>query len=172
MKTSELPVGAHVAYDRYQQRDHHNFVEAYVITHRPRGNKSSYWGSRTGNGDTVGIAYYDPYPSDKEYPLIHFVWVPPSSIHRTWAEQEAIYERANDARRQREVEKADRAARFAALPAAVQELVPDYYHDRIAERSVSVNISVDTLERLVQRLNATHPATVQAEVEAALALLQ
>ena len=55
MKTSELPVGTHVAYNR-GSRSYPQMVEAFVMAQRPKGTRQNYWGPNH-NTETIGIAY-------------------------------------------------------------------------------------------------------------------
>lgn len=173
MKTADLPIGARVAYDVYQARDRHSFVEAYVIAHRPKGNRSSYWGERTGNNDTVAVMYQREW--DLKDGTIRFEWVRPADIHYLWDEYETILtarnEREATAKAQKLAAQADRTARWNALPAAAREAV-GYRGEYIVERgSMSTTLSLELIEALVAAGRASHPANVQAEVEAALKLL-
>lgn len=180
MKTTELPVGAHVAFDVNQQRDNHTFVEAYVVAHRPRGNKSSYWGSKTGNHDTIGIMYAQRWSQTPEYPQIRFEWVRPQNLHMTWNEYQAVVEQVekrNKAhQKERNAELKDRSKRIAALPVEVTSLFRESQIGSLRDNNyVSVYINIDFLERLVKAAQEAHPAIkndrIASEVEAALALL-
>lgn len=177
MKTSELPIGTHVAYDSNQSRNYHHYTQAFVIAIRPRGNKSSYWG-KNGNHNTIGIAYTQHYWKDADgRPVWQAAWVRPQDIHMPWDEYSAAIKRADEnTKRQQQEQKraqADRTKRFAALPVGVQNLVTDWrVEDLIKRGSVTMNISVDWLEKLVKAAQADTPAAIQAEVDAALALLQ
>lgn len=181
MRTADLPVGAHVAFNSYKSTTSSNFVEAFVVGHRPKGNKSSYWGSRTGNTDTICIATTRPYWKDEDgRPTWRVEWVRPADIHMTWdkhLELEAKYKASSDAQMaKRKAAKADRKARFDALPSGVREMFSDYKRDDLIDReSTMVQLSVDMIERIVAIAQAEVPerkdAKVAAEVKAALALL-
>lgn len=180
MKTSELPVGANVAFDINQMRDSHVFVEAYVIAHRPRGTKSSYWGSKTGNHDTIGIMYTYRWTSTPEYPEIRFEWVRPQSLHMTWAEYQFAMEKVNKnnkaAEKARKAAEKDRSKRIAALPVEVMSLFKDYQVESLQDRDyMHLTMNVEFLENLVKAAQQAHPAIkndrIASEVEAALALL-
>ena len=184
MRSADLPIGAHVAYDRSRSRNYPSFVEAYVFAHRPRGNKSSYWG-RSGNTDTIGLACR--YPWAKSYdgrPVWEFTWARPADIHMRWdeyAETEAANaKRAAEREAAAKVAKRDRRKRLEALPVEflkVLNMEPDGWRrdDIIARDYVNVTMSVDKLEALVAAAQNAVPerkaAKVSSEVEAALRLL-
>lgn len=184
MRTADLPIGAHVCYDRSGSRNYPSYVEAFVFAHRPRGNKSSYWG-RTGNTDTIGLAYRYPWAKTNDgQPVWDFTWARPADIHMTWDEYAGI--EAANAKRKAEREAADKAAkrdrrkRVNALPVEflkVLDMEPDgWRRDDIINRDyVNVTMSVDKLEALVAAAQNAVPerraARVASEVEAALRLL-
>lgn len=178
MRTADLPIGAHVALDTYNGRSYHNFVEAYVIAHRPRGNKSSYWGNN-GNTRTIGVMY-------KQYnnaTYISFDWVMPSQIHMLWSEWTEIEDAAaarkaeHDAKERKA--RANRRKRMSALPADMLKVLEMHvdgykYNDILKYGTANVYITVDKLEAIVKAVLAdARPESVkiQDEIDAALRLL-
>lgn len=179
MKSADLFIGLAVAYDRYESRDRHEFVESYVIAIRPKGNKSSYWDMPNGNNNTVGIAYKQPkWTNIDGQPTWKFSWVRPATIHYDWVTytdiQNAQKVRDDSYAAARKAAKADRIKRIAALPNGILEALgmQDYSkEDLIESGSRTVNITVEKLEAIVKVVQANSPDQIQREVEAALALL-
>jgi hypothetical protein len=176
MRTADLPIGARVALDTYNGRSYHNFVEAYVIGHRPKGNKSSYWGP-SGNTRTVGVMY-----QRWGRPEIHFDWVTPGQIHMTWDEYTEVEQRSAKAKAEREAAdkaaKRDRRKRLSAIPIEISRAagIDDWRRDDLVDRgSISLIVTVDRLEAIVKAAQDAVPerkaAKVAAEVESALQLL-
>lgn len=183
MKSIDLPVGAHVAYDQNESRNYHSFIEAFVMTHRPRGNRSSYWGSKNNNHDTVGIAYSTNWNKDKDgKPIWRSLWVRPQTLHMLWDEHlKAVAldkARSEEYARIREQEKAANKARLDKIPQAVLKAlnIKDYTYDSLVERnSHNMYITIEKIEAVIKAARTTDPATmqyrIQSEVESALALL-
>jgi hypothetical protein len=174
MKTSELAVGTHVAYNR-GSRSYPSFVEAYVITHRPKGNRSSYWGPN-GNTETVGIAYKNRY---SKVPQWDTEWVRPAQLEMLWSEYAETQARIQKRQDEREAANKKRIRNnkklMAGLPAEVKALFSDYQLEAAQDRGATVTLTVDLLVKLVDAAQKAHPkvkaATVEEEVAAALALL-
>lgn len=180
MKTSDLAVGTHVAFDVNKSRDNHTFVEAYVIAHRPRGNKSSYWGSTNGNTDTVGIMYVYRWSQTPDYPQIRFDWVRPQNLHMTWDEHQemvaSVDKRRKEQDKARKAEVKNRRSRIAALPVEVLSLFKPHQIESLRDRDfIHLTINVEFLERFIKVAQDGHPSIkndrIASEVEAALALL-
>lgn len=183
MRSVDLPIGTHVAYDAYNARSYHNFVEAYVIAHRPKGNKHNYWGSNNGNNNTVGVMYQRNYIGI-DSSSIYFAWVRPASIHMLWDEYQET--EAVDAKRKAErdaadsKDRADRTARLAVLPLDVL-MVLDLQaggwrrRDLIDTGSTNISMSLVKLEAIVRAAQEAIPERrerkVASEVESALRLL-
>lgn len=181
MKTVDLPIGSHVARNS-GSRSYPSFQEAYVIAHRPKGNKYSSWGYRTGNGDTVGIAYARTYLKDAQGRQIwEFDWVTPGSIEMTWDDYQATQKRIKD--RENENEKKAKAALKARksqaeqIPSSIRNLFSNYEWERLLERGETntFRFSIERLTAIIEAAQAEVPETkaarIAAEVEAALQLL-
>lgn len=181
MKTVDLPVGLAVCYNRGSS-NYPSYYEAYVIVHRPKGNKYSSWGYRTGNSDTVGIAYAAPYLKTPQGQQVWQVdWVRPATLEMTWADYQAtqkrIKDRDNEIARQRKQALKSRKAQAAAIPPSIRSLFSSFEWDRLVERdqTSTFTFSIERLQRIIEAAQAEVPdvkaARIQAEVESALALL-
>lgn len=183
MKSALIPVGTHVVYDRYESNNYHAFTEAYVFAVRPKGNKSNYWGGKTGNADTIGIAYVQPW-HEKETggPVWSFTWTRPQNIHYLWDDYVAIKERT--AKREAEqrnaaaIAKAEWTAVWAALPQIVRDAVglSEWGEESMLGRGYcNIQLTPAVIKRIadaaVQHSKRNSPESVQAEVDAALRLL-
>lgn len=181
MKTVDLPVGLHVAVNSGSS-NYPSYQEAYVLQHRPKGNKYSSWGYRTGNSDTVGIAYSRPYLKDAEgRPVWQADWVRPAAIEMTWDEYQASIQASKDrdaeiAKKRKQALKA-RKAQAAQIPDSIRKLFSTYEWDRLIERDSTgtFSFSIARLQQIIEAAQAEVPdvkaARIAAEVEAALALL-
>lgn len=181
MKTVDLPVGAHVTYNRGSS-NYPSFYEAYVIVHRPKGTKYSSWGGKNGNNDTIGIAYARTYAKDVNgLQVWDFDWVRPAVIEETWEDYQASQKLIKD----REVESKKKSAaalrarkdQSAQIPLSVKRLFSDYEWDRLIERDFTntFTFSMDRLVKIIEAAQAEVPdvkaARIAAEVNAALQLL-
>lgn len=183
MKSVDIPQGTHVAYDRNESQSYHSFVEAFVFAVRPKGTKpQNYWGGKTGNADTIGVAYRGWGPSH-ETPHWGFKWTRPQNVHFTWADYEAMQKSRKDredaqlasAAKRRKAEK----AAWAALPQTVREAVKlsEWGEDEMLKKGEYANyrISVPKIQAIVdaavKHALRNSPEAVQAEVDAALQLL-
>lgn len=180
MRSSDLPVGAHVAYDRNHSHSYPGYVQAFIIAHRSKGNKTSYWGIPNGNGNTVGIAWHTNYYDKSNTPEWGFTWVRPANIHMTWDEYSVILDiqakRDADRVAKHKADVADRKARWTALPVGVHDLIEDYKVDHLMERGeINTYISLKLIEAIVAAAQAELPERkaerVAAEIEDALQLL-
>lgn len=182
MKSADLPIGTHVCYDRNESQSYHSFVEAFVFAIRPKGNKSNYWGGKTGNADTIGLAYRS-YGDIRETPRWQFGWTRPQNVHFLWADYEAMQKRKKD--RENEQIRSAAARRkaeakiWASLPSTVREAVNlstwaeedmlksgEYAHYRISVPRIQAIV-----DAAVKHALRNSPESVQAEVDAALQLL-
>jgi hypothetical protein len=173
MRTSELPVGTHVAYNR-GSKNYPNYVEAYVMAHRPKGTRYNYWGNN-GNTETVGIAYKLPYRES----VWQADWVRPAELEMLWDEYAETQARIKA--RQDEREKAEKARRarnrkqLAALPEGVKALFSEHQLEYAVDRGATITLTVDLLVKLVDEAQKAHPkvkaAKVEEEVAEALRLL-
>lgn len=176
MRTAELAIGTHVAYNR-GSRSYPNFTEAYVFAHRPKGNRYTYYGTNH-NTETVAIAYQLPWQVKSG--AWEFDWVRPGQLEMPWAEyaetQAAIAKRKAERDLAFKKSKANNRKRMAAIPADVKALFSDYQlENAITNNRPTVTLTVELLEKLVEAAQKAHPkvkaATVEEEVAAALALL-
>lgn len=180
MKTSDLPVGSHVAFN-YGSTSYESIKEAFVIATRARGTKSNYWGGKTGNSDTIGLAVRRPQWSENGSGIAQweFAWTRPAQIVRLWSEHSDI--KAKIAAREAEMHATheaaviDRENRWNSLPASVQALIPDWKVEDIINRNrASMDVSVEWIEKVIAAVlsDARTPAQkIADEVSSALALL-
>lgn len=181
MKTVDLPVGTHVSYNR-GSTSYEDICEAFVIAHRPKGTKYSSWGGRTGNSDTIGVAYARTYFKTTDGRQIwEFTWVRPASIVEPWADyqlnQKMIKDHQNAIAIQRKQALKNRKDVAAEIPLTVRSLFSDFEWDRLVERdqTSTFTFSISRLQRIIEAAQSEVPdvkaARIQAEVESALALL-
>lgn len=182
MKSIDLPIGSHVAYDQNQARDHHMFVEAFVMAGRSKGKTYSYWG-KNNNHDTIGIAYTTSWSKDADgNPVWLAAWVRPATIHMLWEVHQGIVEKSKREavirdQRQRE-ERENRSIRLEAIPKEVLKAlnIADCNYEALRLRNyTNVYISIGNIEAVIQASRRTDPETmskrIQVEIESALALL-
>lgn len=174
MRTAELPVGTHVAYNR-GSKNYPQMVEAFVMAHRPKGTRYNYWGNN-GNTETVGIAYKHPYSADRW----DADWVRPGQIEMLWSEyaetQAAIAKRKAERDAAAKKLVADNRKRMAAIPAEVKALFTEHTLEYVVKNNrPNITLTVDLLEKLVAAAQNAHPkvkaATMEEEIAAALNLL-
>lgn len=181
MRTVDLPVGSHVTYNRGSS-NYPSIYEAYVITHRPRGNKYSSWGGKTGNSDTIGIAYARTYLKDESGRQVwEFEWVRPAVLEEPWEDyelnQKLIKDRDVEINRQRKAALKARKNLSAQIPLSIKRLFSDYEWERLIEREFTntFSFSLERLQRIIEAAQAEVPdvkaARIAAEVNAALQLL-
>lgn len=175
MRTAELPVGTHVAYNR-GSKSYPSFVEAYVLVHRPKGTRHNYWGPNH-NTETVGIFYKPRWAKDNGQ--WDTEWVRPAQLEMLWSEYAETQARIQKRQDEREAENNKRIKNnrklMAGLPAEVKALFSEYQLEYAVDRGATITLTVDLLVKLVDAAQKAHPkvkaATVEEEVAAALALL-
>ena|ERR1700745_223420 len=184
MKSKDLPIGAHVVYDTYESTvGPHNFAEAFVFDTRPKGTKQSFWGSRTGNNDTIAIAYTDSWwkkvHGESRW---HFKWVRPATIHYAWDEYQEIQNRTREyeaiqaqARRDLESQRADILDSIPESVLKAFEIGDWKKRELIKGNRVYVDISLELVQNVVHAARLTDPETmtvrIQTEIDSALKLL-
>lgn len=182
MKTIDIPIGSHVAYDQNEAHNYHSFVEAYVMAHRPKGDKQAYWG-KNNNYNTVGIAYTSYWNKDIDgRPVWRFSWVRPGTIHMFWEEHQKIVDNseamAAERRRLHNEKKIENTARLSAIPDVILKafnLKDSQRRDLINNSWQNVSLTLDMIEAVIKVARETDPETmpirIQAEIESALTLL-
>lgn len=183
MKSSEIPVGTHVVYDRNEMAgSYHSFTEAYVFDIRPKGTKpADYWGGKNRNHDTIGIAYRG-YGREGEPARWEFTWTRPQNIHFLWDDyQESLNlaaVRESDARKAEEKRQKEDEATWAAFPESVRKALSlsSWAEEQLLTHGYrSFQLTVPMIQAIcdaaIAHANRNSPEAIQAEVEAALKLL-
>lgn len=140
MKLKDLPVGAKVGYERWPR---HGLERAEVIGIEEvpvRKGYSMYRSSKTSKKVRIKVHPFGARP-------FHDTVVPAKLFDVTWETLQEDHVHNVAANEQREIERADRAERWPAVIAAIQEMGIDW-HPYVTDRQ-SEGIPLDVLEEIV-----------------------